>query len=160
MYLLLLLLWILLNGKFTLEILLFGVVITAAVYWFMCRFLDYSPSADWLLIRNVIPAIHYVVTLFLEIVKSSLAVLKFVTSHSITIEPQIVIFQVPLQSEFLKTILANSITLTPGTITLQVDGNTFYVHALDYTLTEDIQCSPFLLILQQIEHNMEVSRHD
>ncbi len=155
MYLLLLLLWILLNGKFTLEILLFGVVITAAIYWFMCRFLEYDPRGDRTLAKNILPTLHYIGVLFGEIVKSSLAVLHFVLSPRIQIEPQIVVFTVPLKTDFLKTILANSITLTPGTITLQIDGDAFYVHALDYTLAEGINQSVFLKILQGIEANME-----
>ncbi len=157
MYLLLLLLWILLNGKFTLEILLFGMVISAAVYWFMCRFLGHSGRGDILLLHNIRPTLLYVGVLFVEIFKSGYAVLKFVLARHITIEPQIVVFRVPLKSDFLKTILANSITLTPGTITIQVEGDIFYVHALDYTLAEGIDQSVFLKILQRIERNMEVS---
>ena len=49
MFLLFLGFWILLNGRFTWEILLFGLVIAAAVYWFICRFMDYSLKKDFLL---------------------------------------------------------------------------------------------------------------
>lgn len=37
------LLWVIFNGKVTLEIVLFGIVIAGAVYAFCCKFLDYSP---------------------------------------------------------------------------------------------------------------------
>ena len=44
------------------------------------------------------------------------------------IKPGIVRIKTSLTSEFAKTILANSITLTPGTLTVEVDGEDFYVH--------------------------------
>ena len=42
MYLVFLLIWIIFNEKFNVEILLFGLVISAAVFAFICRFMDYS----------------------------------------------------------------------------------------------------------------------
>ena len=51
MFLLFLLFWILLNGKLNLEIFLFGVCISLAVYLFCCRFLGYSPKKDLVFAR-------------------------------------------------------------------------------------------------------------
>ena len=53
MYVVFLLLWILLNGQFTLEIVLFGLVIAGALYAFVCKFLDYSVEKDKLLFRKL-----------------------------------------------------------------------------------------------------------
>lgn len=160
MYQLLLLLWILLNGRLTLEIFLFGLVIAGAIYFIMCKFLEYSPQNDRILLKNIWNIASYIAILFVEVLRSGLAVLRFVISPTIQIEPQIVVFRVPLKSEFLKTILANSITLTPGTITLNVEGDRFYVHALDYTLAEGIEDSVFQRILLKMEENMEELTHD
>jgi multisubunit Na+/H+ antiporter MnhE subunit len=38
MYILFFLLWIVFNGRVTTEIVIFGLVISAAIYWFMCKF--------------------------------------------------------------------------------------------------------------------------
>ena len=46
MFILLFVLWILFNGKITLEICLFGLGISAAVYWFAVKMLDYDPKAE------------------------------------------------------------------------------------------------------------------
>ena len=62
-------------------------------------------------------------------------------------------FDVDIQSEFLRFVLANSITLTPGTITVDVDDNHFCVHALDYTLAEGIEDSVFIKLLRKMEAN-------
>ena len=151
MYILLFLLWIALNGRITAEIALFGVAISAFVYWIMCRFLEYNPRNDLIFLRRLPLIIYYIFVLFVEIIKSRIVALKIVYSHKLDIQPQVVFFDVPLKSEFLRTILANSITLTPGTITVDVDDDHFCVHALDYTMTEGIDDSVFVRLLMKME---------
>lgn len=160
MYILLLLLWIAINGKCTLEILIFGLVIVSGVYLFMCRCLEYSPRSDTIVGKNILHTLVYIGALFVEVIKSSIAVLKFVLTPTIHFEPQIAVFHVDLKSEFLQTILANSITLTPGTITLNMEDGTFYVHALDYTLAQGLQDSIFVKLLTKMEQTMEAQAHD
>ncbi len=151
MYILLFILWIALNGRFTLEIAAFGVIISLAVYWFMCRFLEYNPKNDIIFLKNLPRTIAYIAVLFWEIIKSSIIAMKFVYSKKMDIQPQIVFFDVPLKSEFLRTILANSITLTPGTITVNVEENHFCVHALDYSIAQGVEDSVFLRLLMEME---------
>lgn len=50
-----------------------------------------------------------------------------------------------------KVILANSITLTPGTITVSVEGDVFCVHCLDKELAEGIENSVFVQLLERME---------
>ena len=153
MYILLLLFWIILNGKITLEILAFGVVFAAAIFWFMCKFLDYSPRYELCVARNTIWILTYFVVLIIEIFKAAISVYKLVYSRKIEIQPQMVFFDVDIESEFLRFVLANSITITPGTITVDVDDNHFCVHALDYTLAEGIENSVFIKMLKIMEGN-------
>ena len=153
MYILLLLFWIILNGKITLEILLIGAVFAAAIFWFMCKFLDYSPKYEMFVAKNFFWIITYFVVLVIEMFKSAIAVYKRVYSKKIEIQPQMVFFDVDIKSEFLRFVLANSITLTPGTITVDVDDNHFCVHALDYTLAEGIEDSVFIRMLKIMEGN-------
>lgn len=151
MYILLFLLWMVLNARITAEIIAFGVVISGAIYWFMCRFLEYSPKNDIIFLKNLPRALVYLAVLFVEIIKSSLIAMKFVYSKKMDIQPQIVFFDVPLRSEFLRTILANSITITPGTITVNVEDNHFCVHALDYSIAQGVEDSVFLKLLMEME---------
>ena len=154
MYILLFLLWVALNGKITLEIALFGLAIAGFCYWFMCKFLEYSPQKDVIFLKNLPAALMYIGVMFVEIIKSSILAVKIVYSPKIDIQPQIVFFEVPLKSEFLITILANSITITPGTITVDVQENRFCIHALDYTMAEDIENSVFVKLLVKMEENI------
>ena len=54
------------------------------------------------------------------------------------LSPQMVEFDSKLEKEFSKFILANSITLTPGTVTVRVEGSRFLVHSLTAKLAEGL----------------------
>lgn len=155
MFILLLLLWILLNGKITGEILIIGILLVWVISNFMYQHLGYQPSGRQQFFRKVGWGLWYMVVLFIEVIKSGVAVLKFVTAKEVDIQPQIVIFPVPLKNETLKIVLANSITLTPGTITLSIEDDLFYVHAFDYTFGEDVVDSVFLRLLLKMEADFE-----
>jgi multicomponent Na+:H+ antiporter subunit E len=154
MYILLLLFWIILNGKITAEILIFGVVLSAAVFWFMCKYLEYSPRYEIFVAKNLPWILLYFVVLVIEIFKAAITVYKRVYSRKIEIQPQMVFFDVDIKSEFLRFVLANSITITPGTITVDVDDNHFCVHALDYTIAEGVEDSVFIKLLKKMEENI------
>ncbi|MAK62810.1 MAG: cation:proton antiporter [Ponticaulis sp.] len=65
-----------------------------------------------------------------EIVKSNLTVIKAILSPDLDIEPTLVKVNSTCRSDLAKVIFANSITLTPGTVTLRVDDNVLLVHGL------------------------------
>lgn len=155
MFILLLLLWIILNGKINVEILCIGILVVSAVSYFMYKNLGYSSSNDGKLMRKIAWGLWFLGIVVIEVVKSGLAVLKFVVEKDINIQPQIVVFRVPIKTDFLKMILANAITLTPGTITLHIEGDKFYVHAFDYTFGEELQGSVFITALKKIEDDLE-----
>ena len=73
----------------------------------------------------------YIPILLWEIIKSNLDVAYRVLHPRMPINPGIVRVPVTLKSGYGKTILANSITLTPGTLTLDVKDQNFYVHWLN-----------------------------
>mgnify|MGYP002622800177 FL=1 len=151
MYLILVLFWILLNGRFTIEILIFGLIIAAAVFWFICRFMDYSLRKDLMLIKSTGMLFVYVVTLLWEILLANLQVMKFAYSPKYVPEPVIYFFKTDLRSGFAKMLLANAITLTPGTITVYVHDDEYCIHALDKSLAEGIEEGGFLNILCKME---------
>ena len=79
-------LWVVFNGKFNLEIAIFGVILSAVVYLFSCKFLGYSIEKDKKLLRLVPAALRYVVLLVCEIFKSNIALLKVVYSRKVDIK--------------------------------------------------------------------------
>ena len=155
MYLLFLAVWLILNGKVTWEILIFGLVISAVLFWFMCRFLDYSFRKEILLFRLTPLFIRYFWVLVKEIVKANVCVLKIIFSPELQPEPAIVYFDTDLKTSLAKVLLANSITLTPGTITVSVEENRFCVHCLDRELSEGLEDSVFVDLLKKMEAEEE-----
>lgn len=151
MFLLFMVFWIILNGRFTWEIFLFGLAVSAAVYWFICRFMDYSLRKDFLLFKNAGLFVLFLGVLIREIAKANLGVLRLILSPKYLPEPALVYFRTDLKSGICKVLLANSITLTPGTITVSVEGDEFLVHCLDKEMAEGIEDSDFVRILRRME---------
>ncbi len=143
--------WIILNGKVTLEIAIFGVVISAVMFLFICKFLDYSVKKELKLYRNAWALFCYVVVLLIEILKANWGVVRLIYTSRYEIEPVMVTFETPLKSKFLNVILANSITLTPGTITVSMEEGIFTVHCLDKELAAGMDDSVFVHMLQKME---------
>jgi len=125
--------WVLLSGKFDAFHLSLGVISCALVAYFSSDFLFSSPKPRGVLSQWVRFA-TYIPWLMVEIVKANLHVMKLVLHPRgmDMIDPKIVKFRSKLKSNLALVTFANSITLTPGTITVSVslDGD-FKVHAID-----------------------------
>ena len=67
------------------------------------------------------------------------------------LEPALVTFHTNLKTESARVLLANSITLTPGTITVSLDEDEYMVHCLDKSLGIGIDESVFVEMLTKME---------
>ncbi|MDA3886219.1 MAG: Na+/H+ antiporter subunit E [Candidatus Delongbacteria bacterium] len=83
--------------------------------------------------KKIAYSIWYVLFLFIEIIKANLDVALRVIKPVIPINPGIVTVKTKLKTAMGRMILANSITLTPGTLTVDIDGDTLYIHWIDVT---------------------------
>jgi multicomponent Na+:H+ antiporter subunit E len=143
--------WIVFNGKFTLEILIFGIVLSAALYLFTWKVLGYGPKQEKEVLRKLPRMLLYFLLVFKEIVKANWGVLKIVLNPKSKIEPKMVYFKTDLEKDTSKVALANSITITPGTITVNVSDNVFCVHALDASMADGIDECDFVVKLREME---------
>lgn len=153
MYLLYFLLWVIFNGKITLEIVIFGLIIAAALLLFTCRFADYSLKKEKKLFQNTFRILHYVFILTIEIVKANGAVIKLILTEEEEVEPALITFQTDLKGAMTKSFLANAITLTPGTITVLLEDNTYTVHCLDEEMALGMDSSVIVDMLRDIEQS-------
>lgn len=151
MYFLFFLMWIIFNGRITVEIVILGLLVSTAVYWFICRFMDFSPKREIEYIKKSRYLIKYFGFLIKEIVMANFSTMRLVLSSSRVTEPVLVSFDIPFKSNTSKFLLANAITLTPGTITVSVEGDTFTVHCLDKTFADGIESSVFVNLLKKME---------
>ena len=81
--------------------------------------------------RRILFSIVYVAVLFGEIIKANIDVAYRVLHPGLPIRPGIVVIRTSLKSDIARLILANSITLTPGTFTLDVVGDKLLIHWID-----------------------------
>ena len=151
MYLLLYAFWLILFGQVTIEICLLGLAVVAAVALLSYRLVGYSPRQELRLLRRVPLFLAYLGVLIWEILKSNCAVIGMLLRGKRAIDPVLVTVRVPLRTEFARFMLANSITLTPGTITVDADSDRFTVHCLHGRLIAGIEDSTFVHLLQKME---------
>lgn len=151
MYLLFFLLWLIFNGNITLEIILFGLVISGLMYAFICKFMDYSFKKDIMVIKKAGYIVQYIGILLFEIVKANVSVTKLIISSKYIIEPAIVSFHTTLKSKTARVVLANSITLTPGTITISVEDDKMVIHCLDKEFGQGLSGCLFERLLEKLE---------
>ncbi len=143
--------WIVFNGAFTAEIAVFGLVISAAMYFFICKFMNYSIHKDIAYGKRGLRIIQYMCVLVWEIVKANFVVIKLITSSRYDLEPALIRFKTDLKTKQARVILANSITLTPGTITVALEEDEYVVHCLDKELAEGMNHSKFVELLEKLE---------
>ena len=151
MYLVFLLIWIIFNEKFNLEILLFGLVISAAVFTFVCKFMDYSIKKELHFYRKIPKMLCYVFVLVKEILVANLHVCHLILSEEEEIEPALAQFSADMETPAGRAFYANAITLTPGTITVSLEGDTYVVHCLDESMAEGLADAKLEQLLHEIE---------
>lgn len=148
-------LWVILNGKWTTEIGIFGVIFAAALYAFSCRFMGYGFKKDLHYLRRLPTTICYGATLLAEIFKANVTVMKMILDKNFEPQPQLVHFESGLKETRHRVVLADSITLTPGTITCQLEGDHYLVHCLDAAMADGLDNGVFVEKLSQMEQKQE-----
>ena len=152
MYLIYFALWVIFNANLTLEVCLFGIVIAGLIFAFTCKFMDYSIEKEKKLIRRSFLFLRYVVELLIEIVKANMTAIHMIVTEREEIQPTLVRFHCDeLKGPVSKVLLANAITLTPGTITVTLEDADYTVHCLDESLAEGIDDSSFVKLLKEME---------
>ena len=151
MYFLFYVLWIIFNGQLTWEIAVIGLFVAGLIYAFLCKFMDWSLKKDLRIIKFTIFMVGYLFVLLWEILKANMATIRLIFSEKYEREPVLVTFKTRLKSPVLRVLLANSITLTPGTITVSLQDDEYTVHALDKELADGIEDSVFVHLLEKAE---------
>ena len=151
MYLLYFILWIILTGMITLESVLFGLVIAGVILAFTCKFMDYSLKKEQKLYANAGKLLRYIGILIEEILKANLQVMHMILSDKEELDPVIVTFEADMKTSVGQALLANSITLTPGTITVLMENQEYAVHCLDASLAEGMDNSVFTEVLSELD---------
>jgi len=129
--------WLLLSGHFTAFLLTLGLLSCLFVVYIAHRMDVVDHESHPLHIGHLLPI--YWVWLIKEIIKANIDVTKRILNPKLPISP--VLFTVPAtqRTDLGKVIYANSITLTPGTVSTDVGADTIQVHALSEEGAEDLR---------------------
>lgn len=152
MIVLLFILWVIFNGKITTEIAVLGVIFSLLVTVFSQKFFYHESRGTKHLVKEALMTIVYFGVLIIEILKANFAVLSVMLSKEIEIEPCFCYFTTDLKNPIHRILLANSITLTPGTITVELSDKGLYkVHCLDKSFAPGMDDSVFVKMLRKME---------
>lgn len=153
MFATLLLFWIMLMGSLTADTLIIGVLASLSIALLFRNGLSFftefraTPEA-------FVAGFLYYGYFFKELIKSNLRMAAIIISPSLPIKPGIVKVRTRLKSRMGRLMLANSITLTPGTLTVELDGEDIYVHWVRVE-SDDIE-EATARIVAGFEHYLEV----
>lgn len=149
MFIALLILWLILGGVSVTSLVL-GVIVSALLTLFAARFMGYKRAQALALLKRSALILSYILFLLKEIVEANLCVIRLVYSKR-ELEPLLVRFNAGLETDPARVLVANSITLTPGTITVELDGDGLCVHALDRTMDLDVESLDFIKRARRLE---------
>lgn len=129
--------WLALSGHYTPFLLLIGFLSVLAVLYISSRMGLIDSEGHPI---HLFPAAFtYVPWLIVEILKSAWSVTKAILSPSLAISPTMTVVRASQRTNAGLATYANSITLTPGTITVAVNGNEFTIHALHSAGADDLE---------------------
>ncbi|PKP05039.1 MAG: Na+/H+ antiporter subunit D [Bacteroidetes bacterium HGW-Bacteroidetes-6] len=127
--------WLALNWSVAPDILITGAIVSALIGLLFCRNCTVLQSVR-LTPKSFAYAFAYVFVFSWDLLKSNIDVASRVLKPSLPINPGIVEVKTILKSNIGKMMLANSITLTPGTLTVDIRDDRMYIHWIDVTSTD------------------------
>ncbi len=131
--------WILLSGKYDMLHLFLGIIsslFVAFVTWNGSLFTD--KKQFYRIPRIMIGLTLYMAWLSTRIAKAALHVSCLILNPKMPIQSRFIHYKTVLQGKSARIIFGNSITLTPGTITVNIEDNNLLIHTLDNESAQDI----------------------
>lgn len=125
--------WLIMSGKFDLIHILMGVLCVGfvlALNYPLRRHRYFEDDVDLIKQLRLGRLVLYLPWLLYQIILSAVQVARVILSPRLPVKPRVMRFTADLPSAQAKMILGNSITLTPGTLTVDINGDEFIVHAI------------------------------
>ncbi len=149
--------WVVITGSLHLPSVLMGGGLAFFVAWINDDLLLRQDERSLVDLRTAGLYLRYVFHLMGAILVANIQVAVLVLNPRMPISPGMVRFTRPLKKDLNRVILANSITLTPGTLTVLAEGDDYMVHALTHKNAEDVMEWELAAELAAIEFAQEGS---
>ena len=152
---LLFVLWLMFNERITIDVIIFGIIIVAVLSLVIKMIGLWDPSKDIQRVSRIPSAIGFVLRLVYEVFKANIHMIMLVLSPNPNerIRTKILRHYSNIKSDGGLVALANSITLTPGTVTVDVGDDYVYVHAIDEYAEEGLKDSVIEKQIERMEGN-------
>jgi multicomponent Na+:H+ antiporter subunit E len=147
--------WLLLTDSIAIQQIFVGTVCCLAVVAFSTSFRLPTRGQMRLTLRNFWRLLLFGMILLKEIFIANIGVAKILLSRDMKISPTLSCFHSQLRSPLFRVVLANAITLTPGTLTVSLDDDTFLVHCLTEKGAYEVAEWPLKYWLQKVENEGE-----
>lgn len=151
-FLILAIFWLLLSGHYVPLFFFFAAVSIALVLWLSWRMDRTDREIDHIPVN--VSLLRYWFRLTIEAIKANIAMAIMLWRPRLEVRPVVARIQTGQKSRMGKVMYANSITLTPGTVTLEIDeaNNVLTVHAIDQRLIDDLNNGMIERLLPDTEH--------
>ncbi|TVR86859.1 MAG: hypothetical protein EA428_14020 [Spirochaetaceae bacterium] len=106
-------------------------------------------------LKNLLMFFAYLPVLLVEIIKSNVDVARIVLSPTMPIQPQLVRVPIRIKNEVNRVLLGNSITLTPGTLTVEITDEYILVHALTKAAADAMRDSLMTRWVKKMDEALE-----
>lgn len=153
LWLTLMLIWVIANGTLAADTLITGVVVCAVIALAFASFARVYSVIRWSP-KVIIYYLMYLGVFLIELTKANLNVMRLVFSPRIEIEPGIVEIKTSLQTPIGRLALANSITLTPGTLVVDIKEDSLFIHWINVSATDPVAATEE--ISARFEHYLKV----
>ena len=152
MFVLLLLVWIVLNERWTFQVIAVGVLVSAMLTWMSARIVQLPPLGGVGRIDRFPRAVFYICYLICEIFMANIRVIQRILCPALRCgAPKLTWFESGLKTSGTRFLLANSITLTPGTVTVSLREGRLCVYAMDQSFAEGLAQCGFVQKLRRWE---------
>ncbi|MBQ9527459.1 MAG: Na+/H+ antiporter subunit E [Fretibacterium sp.] len=148
--------WLVFSERLSADTVVAGLGVVAALTFFLYRFGMWNPARDKLFLARIIPFIAFMFNLVIEVCKANIHMIGIVLSDDpdACISPRIVAHKTKLKTSKGRVALSSSITLTPGTVTVDVGDDCVYVHAIDVRSREGLNNSALERRLLRMEEGL------
>ncbi len=151
MYVLLYGLWLILCGSLSPEKALAGLAAVALIALLAWPLFGYTVKDEWRFLRRLPFLAAYAVLVVVEVVKANFTMMACILKPSLPLEPSLVRLDTGLTTRLGRFLLANCITLTPGTITVKLEGGRLIIHAMRPDMLDGISDSAVVRVLKRME---------
>jgi len=126
--------WVVLTGSLEVADIVIGIIISGSISFLYLTLFEHKEKFEFI---NPFWLLIYLFILIKNIIKSNIYLTKILARKELNLTPAIVAVPTKLKSDWKKLLLANSITLTPGTLTLDIKDDMLFIHIIEYSIDDN-----------------------